>query len=57
MHMLLSASSFSILYSFFTTLASEAQPLAVIISVYESVFVCVCVRATPSDVMPCIRRC
>ena len=69
--MLLSASSSSILYSFFTTLAGEDQPLAVIISMYESVCMCVCVYVcvcvcvcvcvyvsvcvTPSDVMQYIR--
>lgn len=41
-HMLLSASSSSTLYSFFTTLASVARPLAVIISSYWSVCVCEC---------------
>lgn len=53
MHMLLSASSSSILYSFFTTLASEAQPLAVIISLYESVCVCVCMKVCVSDSVRC----
>lgn len=51
MHMLLSASSSSILYSFFTTLASEAQPFAVIISLYESV--CVCMKVCVSDSVRC----
>lgn len=55
--MLLSASSSSTLYSFFTTLASEAPPLAVIISSYSRVCARVSVHQTPSDAARCIRLC